>query len=340
MGASGVMKAVVLVGGFGTRLRPLTLTTPKQMLPVIDRPMLEHVVAGLGRHGVDEVTLSLGYKEDVFRDAYPDAVCAGVALRYAVEPEPLDTAGAVRFAAEATGIDDTFIVINGDVFTDLDLAAVWKRHHEVGAEGTIALTSVDDPSRYGVVPTTSDGRVLGFVEKPPPDEAPTNWINAGTYVLEPSVLERIATDRRVSIERETFPAIVDDGGLWAVESDAYWVDAGTPHTYLQIQMDLLDGIRGEKVAGVSADASIADGASVERSVVMAGASVAAGAVLRGAVVNPGATIGSEAVIEGSIIGPDAVVGEGAKVTGLSMIGDGVVVEAGTALDGVRFPESG
>ncbi|GJM39276.1 MAG: mannose-1-phosphate guanylyltransferase [Acidimicrobiales bacterium] len=333
------MKAVVLVGGFGTRLRPLTLTTPKQMLPVIDRPMLEHVIGGLGAHGVDEVTLSLGYKEDVFREAYPAGECARVALKYAVEPEPLDTAGAVRFAAEAAGIDETFIVINGDVFTDLDVRSVWDRHHEVGAAGTIALTPVDDPSRYGVVPTDEAGKVLGFVEKPPRDEAPTNWINAGTYVLEPSVLAGIDPGRRVSIERETFPAIVADGGLWAVQSDAYWVDAGTPDTYLQIQMDLLDGVRGQPVEGVSADAMIADGATVERSVVMAGASVAAGAVVRDAVISFGATVRAGATVEGSVIGPNAVIGERAKLTAMTMIGDGAVVDAGRALEGGRLPES-
>jgi mannose-1-phosphate guanylyltransferase len=332
------MKAVVLVGGFGTRLRPLTTTTPKQMLPVIDRPLLEHVIAGLGRHGVDEVTLSLGYREDVFREAYPDATCAGVALKYAVEPEPLDTAGAVRFAAEAAGIDETFIVINGDVFTDLDVSAVWRRHHEVGAEGTIALTPVDDPSRYGVVTTDPDGRVLGFVEKPPVGEAPTNWINAGTYVLEPSVLARIDPGRRVSIERETFPAIVADGGLWAVQSDAYWVDAGTPHTYLQIQLDLLDGVRGTRVDGVSAGASVDPAATVERSVVMDGAEVAAGAAVRDSMICTGAVVHAEAVVEGSVVGPGARIGERAKVIGMTMIGDGAIVEAGATLDGARLPE--
>lgn len=333
------MKAVVLVGGFGTRLRPLTTTTPKQMLPVIDRPMLEHVIAGLGRHGVDEVTLSLGYREDVFREAYPDATCAGVALKYAVESEPLDTAGAVRFAAEAAGIDETFIVINGDVFTDLDVSAVWRRHHEVGAEGTIALTPVDDPSRYGVVPTDPDGRVLGFVEKPPVGEAPTNWINAGTYVLEPSVLARIDPGRRVSIERETFPAIVADGGLWAVQSDAYWVDAGTPDTYLQVQLDLLDGVRGARVDGVSSDASVDHAATVERSVVMAGAEVAAGAVVRNSLICAGAVVQADAVVEGSVVGPDARVGERAVLSGMTMIGDGAIVEAGATLDGARLPEA-
>ncbi|MEZ5165605.1 MAG: NDP-sugar synthase [Acidimicrobiales bacterium] len=281
------MKAIVLVGGFGTRLRPLTATTPKQMLPVIDRPMLEHVVAGLGRHGVDQVTLSLGYREDVFLEAYPDGRCAGVALTYAVEPEPLDTAGAVRFAAEAAGIEETFIVVNGDVITDLDVRAVWDRHHEVGAEATIALTPVDDPSRYGVVPTDVDGRVLGFVEKPPPGEAPTNWINAGTYVLEPSVLDRIEPGRRVSIEREVFPAIVADGGLWAVRSDAYWVDAGTPDTYVRIQLDLVDGTRGAAVAGVAPRCTVDPSATVVRSVVMTDATVGAGAKVRGSIVSPG-----------------------------------------------------
>lgn len=333
------MKAVVLVGGFGTRLRPLTLTSPKQMLPVIDRPMLEHVIGGLGRHGVDEVVLSLGYKEDVFREAYPNSECAGVKLTYAVEPEPLDTAGAVRFAAEAAGIDKTFIVINGDVFTDLDVMSVWNRHHEIGAEATIALTPVDDPSRYGVVPTDPDGKVLGFVEKPPVGKAPTNWINAGTYVLEPSVLQRIETGRKVSIERETFPAIVADGGLWAVQSDAYWVDAGTPETYIQIQLDLLDGVRGAAVNGVAADASVDPSAVIERSVIMSGATVAANAVIRGSIVSMDAVIGKGALIEGSILGPGAVVGAGAKLTGMTMLGDSARVDDGASLVGAKIPEN-
>ncbi|NCG37590.1 MAG: NTP transferase domain-containing protein [Actinobacteria bacterium] len=333
------MKAVVLVGGFGTRLRPLTLTSPKQMLPVIDRTMLEHVIGGLARHGVDEVVLSLGYKEDVFREAYPNSECAGVRLTYAVEPEPLDTAGAVRFAAEAAGIDETFIVINGDVFTDLDVMSVWNRHHEIGAEATIALTPVDDPSRYGVVPTDPDGKVLGFVEKPPVGEAPTNWINAGTYVLEPSVLQRIEPGRKVSIERETFPAIVADGGLWAVQSEAYWVDAGTPETYIQVQLDLLDGVRGAAVDGVAADASIDPSAVIERSVIMSGAAVAANAVIRGSIVSMDAVIGKDTLIEGSILGPRAVVGAGAKLTELTMLGDSARVDDNASLAGAKIPEN-
>ena len=334
-----IMKAVVLVGGFGTRLRPLTLTAPKQMLPVVDRTMLEHVVGGLGRHGVTEVVLSLGYKEDVFRDAFPDGECAGVALRYAVEPEPLDTAGAVRFAAEAAGIDETFIAVNGDVFTDLDVSALWARHHEVGAEGTISLTPVDDPSRYGVVPTDPDGKVIGFVEKPARDQAPTNWINAGTYVLEPSVLERIEPARKVSIERETFPAIVADDGLWAVQSDAYWVDAGTPATYLQVQLDLIDGVRGATWPAVADSVTIAAGASVEHSVVMAGATIDTGAAVCDSVISAGAKVGAGAVIERSVVGPGATIHSGAQLRNLTMVGDGAVVESGAELDGARVPDA-
>ena len=334
-----LMKAVVLVGGFGTRLRPLTLTTPKQMLPVVDRPMIERVLAGLARHGVDGVVLSLGYKEDVFREAYPDGTYAGVDLHYAVEPEPLDTAGAIRFAARAAGLNETFVVVNGDVITDLDVAMLWDHHREVGAEATIHLTPVDDPSRYGVVPTDDDGRVLGFVEKPPIDEAPTNWINAGTYVFEPSVLDRIDDDRKVSVERETFPKLVESKSLWAVQSDVYWVDSGTPATYLEIQLDLLDGVRGEHVEGVAVDASIADDAVVERSVVMSDAIVEPGAIVRNAAVQTGATIGNGAVVEGSIVGPGARIGAGAKVVGGSIVGNDAVVDAGASLCDARIPEN-
>ena len=333
------MKAVVLVGGFGTRLRPLTVTTPKQMLPVVDRPMIEYVISTLKRGGVSEVTLALGYKEDLFRAAYPDAVCGGVSLSYAVEPEPLDTAGAVRFAADAVGIDETFIVVNGDVLTDFDIGSLWDRHHALGAKATIALTRVEDPSRFGVVPTDAEGRVLGFIEKPNRDEAPTDWINAGMYVLEPEILQRIATVRRVSIEREIFPAIVAESGLWAVHSDAYWIDIGTPATYVQAQLDLIDGVRGAALPAESSEASVDGDAEVERSVVMAGATVAAGAVVRDSIVMGGAEIAAGALVDGSIIGPRARVGEGAKVTGMSIIGDGQHVGAGQLVDGSKIPMS-
>ncbi len=266
-------RAVVLVGGFGTRLRPLTYSLPKQMLPIIDRPMIEHVIAHLGAHGVTEAVLSLGYKPDAFAHAYPDGTCAGVELHYAVEPEPLDTAGAIRFAAEHAGITERFVVVNGDVLTDLDVTALMAFHDAHGAEGTIALYPVEDPSAFGVVPTEPDGKVIAFVEKPPRDEAPTNLINAGTYVLEPSVLGRIEAGRKVSIEREVFPAMVVDGGLYAMADESYWIDTGTPVKYLEAQFDLIDGRRGAPVAGVHPTASVAPGAVVEHAILGAGVQV-------------------------------------------------------------------
>jgi mannose-1-phosphate guanylyltransferase len=333
------MRAIILVGGFGTRLRPLTSHTPKQMLPIVDRPMIERVVAKLAEHGVTEAILSLGYRPDAFLQAYPDGHCAGVALHYAVEPEPLDTAGAVRFAALDAAVKERFIVVNGDVLTDLDVSALLSLHEKVGAEGTIALTPVDDPSRYGVVPIDAEGRVEAFIEKPPRDEAPSNWINAGTYVFEPSVIDRIPDGRKVSIERETFPALVADRSLYAVQSDAYWVDAGTPETYLQVQLDLVDGVRGNEAA-IAADARVDGTATVDHSVVMAGAFVASGATIRDSLVMPGAQIESGASITGSIVGPNATVGRDASLADLTVLGETAAVAAGEHLSGARVPDEG
>lgn len=313
------MKAVVLVGGEGTRLRPLTLTRPKQMLPVGGRPMIERVLSWLGGHGVDEAVLSLGYRPDAFLGAYPDGEAAGVRLRYAVEESPLDTAGAIRFAASEAGVDATFVVVNGDVLTDLDVGRLVGFHRSHPAEATIALTPVEDPSRFGVVATDADGRVTAFVEKPPAGTAPTNLINAGTYVLEPSVLERIEPGRRVSIERETFPALVAAGTLFALGSDAAWLDAGTPAALLAANL-VHAGPGGSVVAD---DAKIHAGATIVRSLVMEGAEVGPGAL-----------------VEDSIIGARARIGAGARVSHLSVLGDGCTVEAGAELSEARLPPVG
>ena len=368
------MKAVVLVGGEGTRLRPLTLTTPKQMLPVVEEPMIERVVAHLHAHGVDEAVLSLGYRPDAFIDAYPSGRIAGVVVAYAVEPTPLDTAGAIRFAATHAGIDETFLVVNGDVLTDLDIGELVSFHRERGAEATIALTPVEDPSAFGVVPTDERGRVEAFIEKPPRDEAPTNLINAGTYVLEPSVLERIDADRRVSIERETFPALVTAGTLYARGSDAYWLDTGTPAAYVRAHLDLVLGRRpGVPAPGAERDASLGEGvwriddvsvaadgdraarvrdallgagahvgeaALVERSVVGSGAVVEEGATVTGSVLLPGCRVAARATVEDSIVGPGATIGQSCTIQALSVIGAGAVTASGTVLDGERVSAGG
>ena len=332
------MRAVVLVGGFGTRLRPLTSDLPKQMLPIVDRPMIEHVVGHLAAHGVEEVVLSLGFLPDAFLDTYPDGRCAGIPLHYAVEPEPLDTAGAIRFAAEDAGIDEAFLVLNGDVLTDLAVDELIGFHRASGAEATVSLTPVDDPSRYGVVPTDADGRVTGFVEKPPAGAAPCNWINAGTYVFEPSVIDRIEPGRRVSVEREVFPAMADEGVLYGLRSEAYWVDTGTPETYLGVQLDLLDGVRGPARSGVDDAAEIHPGATVRRSVIGPGAVVAEGSRVCDSVVMAGSRIGEGAVVDGSLVGRNATIGPDARVLGLSVVGHGAEVVAGEHLTGDCRPE--
>ena len=332
------MRAVVLVGGFGTRLRPLTSDLPKQMLPIVDRPMIEHVVGHLAAHGVEEVVLSLGFLPDAFLDAYSDGRCAGIPLHYAVEPEPLDTAGAIRFAAEDAGIDEAFLVLNGDVLTDLAVDELVLFHRASGAEATVSLTPVDDPSRDGVVPTDANGRVTGFVEKPPAGAAPCNWINAGTYVFEPSVIDRIEPGRRVSVEREVFPAMADEGVLYGVRSEAYWVDTGTPETYLGVQLDLLDGVRGPARSGVDDAAEIHPGATVRRSVIGPGAVVAEGSRVCDSVVMAGSMIGEGAVVDGSLVGTDATIGPDARVLGLSVVGHGAEVVAGEHLAGDCRPE--
>ena len=327
------MRAVVLVGGFGTRLRPLTLTIPKNLLPVVHVPMVERVVAHLGAHGVTEAVLSLGYKPDTFLAAYPDGDCAGVKLTYAVEDEPLDTAGAIRFAAGEAGIDDRFVVVNGDVLTDLDITRLVRFHDASGAEGTIALHTVEDPSRYGVVVTDVAGQVEAFVEKPDRDEAPSLQINAGTYVFEPSVLGRIPVGRRVSVERETFPAMVESRSLYALEGNAYWLDAGTPETYLQANLDL---VPADDVA-IHEDATVSPSAHIERSVVGPGATVGDEATLTEAVVLQGATIEAGARIHRSIVGPGAIVRAGAELIDLTVIGDQVDIEPDARLTNERVP---
>lgn len=357
------MKGIILVGGEGTRLRPLTYTIPKQMLPVVELPMIERVVGHLVKHGITDVVLSLGYRPDAFIAAYPQSRCAGATLTYVVEPEPLDTAGAIRFAATNSGVQGTFLVFNGDVLTDLDITALVALHRSLRAEGTIALTPVEDPSAFGVVPTRPDGRVEAFIEKPAPGTAPTNMINAGTYVLEPAVLGRIPGDRRVNIERETFPAMVADGSLYASASDRYWIDVGTPERFLTATADLLDGVRGcppapaarsvapgvwtlgssvldGKVVGslVGDSARIASGALVEASVVGRGATVSHGAAVRRSVLLPGARVETDAEVSDSIVGPDAHVSPGAQLRGFTVVGAGEVVPPGTRHEGARLPE--
>ena len=329
------MQAVVLVGGFGTRLRPLTLTTPKPLLPIANVRQLEHLVAGLGRAGVTRVVLALGFKPEPFFEAFPEGVCAGVDLHYAVEPEPLDTAGAIAFAARDAGVDETFVVMNGDILCDLDVATLVAFHRSLGAEGTIHLTPVEDPSQYGVVETDSDGWVRRFVEKPAPGETSSRVINAGTYVLESSVIERIEPGRKVSIEREIFPAMVAEGRLAAMATDDYWIDTGRPETYLRANLDLIDGSRRLILSSVGPQALVHPTASLVHTVVGENSSIGEGCVLVDSVVLPGAQLGARVRLERSLV--MGTVGDGCDLVDC-VVGADATVPAGTTARNAKFPD--
>jgi NDP-sugar pyrophosphorylase family protein len=361
------VKAVVLVGGEGTRLRPLTYETPKPLLPIANEPFLERQLRWLASHGVDEIVLSMGYLPDAFVAQFPAGRFEGVTLRYAVEADPLGTAGGIRFAAE--GVDERILVCNGDVLTTLDLSALLEFHRSRDAEATIALTHVDDPSAFGVVPTRDDGEVIAFVEKPPPGRAPTNWINAGTYVLEPSVLARIPPRLAVSIEKETFPRMLagpTPRRLFAMRSDAYWLDIGTPEKYLQAQGDVLRGALAARPAAgaiehrpgiwvqgpveihatatldapvlVGAGTTIGAGARVGASVLGADCEIGAGARVERSVLHDGARLAADAEAVDTVVGVAALVDTGAVACDHTMVGPHGLVPAGARASGARIRE--
>lgn len=325
------MDAVVLVGGFGTRLRPLTHTVPKPLLPVGNVPIVTRILASLEKAGITRAVLALGFKPEPFREAFPDGRCGAVALEYAVEPEPLDTAGAIAFAARHAGIDSTFVVANGDILTSLDISRVVAFHRANRAEGTLHLIPVDDPSQFGVVETAGDGHVTRFVEKPQPGETDSRNVNAGTYVLEPSVIDRVPLGAKLSIERVVFPEMVAAGSLYAMSTDDAWIDTGRPDTFLAANLAM---VRAAGSSIVDPSASVADGVLVAESVVGGGAVIGAGASVTRSVIFPGATVAAGCVVTGSLV--MGSIGGEASVTD-SVIGLAGVVPAGDTLVGAKVP---
>lgn len=333
------MKAVVLVGGEGTRLRPITDTMPKALVPLMDRPILDHVLDHLGRHGVHEVVLSSSNLESTFH-RFIQRRHGDPKITWITETEPLGTGGAIVNALEALETDEPFFALNGDILTDLDLAAMLATHRDRGAVATISLTHVEDARPFGLVPTDADGRVTEFREKPA--ELVPGDINAGTYVLEPSALASWEPGRNVSIEREIFPALIADG--WSVHgfaTDAYWIDLGTPERYLRAHFDLLDGrVDGEPeypAPFVMHHGVIDEGASVGRHVVLGiGVSVGRGAVVQDSVLHEAASVEDDAVVRGSILGGNSLVGVGARVTDC-VLGQDAGVEAGAEVHGAKVP---
>jgi mannose-1-phosphate guanylyltransferase len=352
---------VILVGGLGTRLRPLTDRTRKDMLPLVDRPQLAYTFDHLRRFGVTRAIVSCGYLptqiQEHFGDRYGD-----LRLEYRIEEEPLGTGGAIRFAAD--GIDEPFLALNGDSLRETDLDALVAFHTERRGRATILLTPVEDPSRYGLVRVHGDGRVLSFLEKPRPEEIDTNLINAGMYVLEPDVLELVPPGRPVSIEREVFPQLVEEGAVHGVALPGYWLDIGTPEAYLQAHRDVLernfvtdvgerlgsdytlvaDGAEASPDARlvppvyVGPGAKIGPGARIgSLAVIGAGAVIGEAAAVESSVVGAGASIGARTSVTGSIVGERAEVGADCEVRGLSVVGPGARVGDRNMLDhGMRI----
>jgi mannose-1-phosphate guanylyltransferase len=334
------MNAVVLVGGEGTRLRPLTETVPKPLLPLVDRPILDHVLDHLVEHGVREVIMSSPYLEDTFhpilaaRKGRPE-------ITWVTEREPLGTGGAIVSALGRLG-DEPFLALNGDILTDLDLTAMLERHRSSGAAVTIALHHVEDTRAFGLIESDPTGRIAAFREKPP-DPIPGE-INAGTYVLDPSCLRAWSPGTYIWIEGEIFPTLITDGvPLFGFGSNAYWLDLGTPEQYLRAHADLLAG----KVRGRTYDAPwLGPGASVDPSArvgtavaVGAGASIEAEAEVDESVLLSQASVGQGARVSRSIVGSRALVGADASLVEC-VLGDGVRVAPGTTLEGARLGSHG
>lgn len=331
------MQALVLVGGEGTRLRPLTLTQSKPSLPLVDRPFIRFMVDWLARHGVTEVVMACGFRADDLRSALGDGVAGGPRIAYVEEEEALGTAGPLRLAAAADLLGDRFMVLNGDVLADLDLTALQETHGDRDAVATLALYPVDDPSSYGLVRRAPDDEVLGFVEKPDPGEIDSDEINAGAYVLEREVLDLIPAGRAVSIEREVFPRLVGNG-LYGRRLDGYWMDIGTPERYLQASWDILEGTVATDVEPapggvmVAAGAEVASGATVgPRAVVRHGCAVGDGATVTESVLLDRCRVEAGAQVRGAILAADVEVGRGARIGPGAVIGEGARIAPGVTL---------
>jgi mannose-1-phosphate guanylyltransferase len=337
------MKGLILAGGKGTRLRPLTLNTPKPIVPVANAPFLLYQIDLMRSAGISEVILSLSYQPRKIEDLLKDGTDYGIGIRYAVEGTPLGTGGAFKNAEDH--IDSTTVVFNGDVLTDLDLSAVIARHKKANAVATIVLTPVENPSAYGLVETESDGSVRRFIEKPGPDEITCNTINAGVYVLEPSVLRYMPKDEPYSFERGLFPTLLERKER--VESfvhDKYWIDIGTPRKYLEVHHDILGGrFSSRRVAPsmldrsglpsnvsvdsksiIDADVTIRSGVRIENSVIGRNCKIEEGAQIIDSVIWAGNTLDSASKVEGAIVGKGCYIGRNVTLRPGVVLGDKTV----------------
>jgi mannose-1-phosphate guanylyltransferase len=343
------MKAVVLVGGEATRLRPLTCNTPKIMIPVLNRPFFEHLLGYLKKHNVVDIIIAVGRSSEPIQDYFRDGSKLGVRLTYSIENLPLGTAGAVKNAERF--LDDSFIVLNGDIFTDIDLSRMMRLHEENKAVASLALTPVEDPTIYGVVETDSEGRVRRFIEKPSRDRITTNMINAGIYILEPDILSYIAASTFSMFERDVFPPLLEEGQIvYGYPFQDYWIDIGTPDKYSKLHHDLLPrhvGNKGIKFEGesfvhssvqIEGPAIIGEGCAIDRGALVRGPAVLGarcrmgpGAVIEGAVLWEDCEIGKRAKLRNCLVACRCHVGEESEIPDDCILGDDVLVEKGSKL---------
>jgi mannose-1-phosphate guanylyltransferase len=362
----GAMQAVILVGGQGTRLRPLTATVPKPVVTLVDRPFISFMLEWLHGHGIEDVIMSCGFLADSVRAVLGDGSAFGIRLRFVEEPEPRGTAGALKLAEPM--LDDRFLMLNGDVLTDIDLTAQIAQHEETGALATLSLVAVSDPTAYGVVLLEEDRSVREFIEKPSSDRVPTNLISAGAYVLEREVLELVPPDKNVSIEREVWPQLVGRG-LYGFPSESYWLDIGTPARYLQGTFDIIEGnvatavrerlghdwlavedpaeVLGRVIppALIERGVRVADGAHVGSLVVLGeGVSVGAGSVVERSVILAGTQISDNCQLRDCIVAEGCQVGSRCRITGGAVLGervkvgsDNVITRGARIFPGVELP---
>jgi mannose-1-phosphate guanylyltransferase len=361
------MQAVILVGGEGKRLRPLTSTVPKPVVPLVDRPFISFMLEWLRQHGIDDVIMSCGFLATSVRNVLGDGSGLGIRLRFVEEPDPRGTAGALKFAESL--LDERFLMLNGDVLTDIDLTAQIAQHEKTGAKATLALVPVPDPSAYGLVHLEEDHSVREFVEKPSSDTIDSNLISAGAYVLERAVLELVPPERNVSIEREVWPALIGEG-LYGYPSDSYWLDIGTPERYLQGTFDIIEGnvetavkarlgsdwlaidpdaeVEGRVIppAVLERGVRVAEGAHVGSLAVLAdNVSIGAGTTVERAVILNGAEIGENCTLRDCIVAAGCRVGARTQITGGAVLGEGVTVGADNVISrgarifpGVELPD--
>ncbi len=324
------MKALILAGGYGTRLRPLTCSRPKQLLPLANSTLIGYILEQLGTAGIDEIILATGHGNDYLQNVLGDGANYGITLHFSVESHPLGTAGAIKQAEPYLEKETPFFVLNGDIVSDIPYSHLLQYHHQHKATATIALYRVEDPSRFGVVDITSDGHIHHFIEKPSPGQAPSNLINAGCYVLNHAVLEHIPANQPASIEYDVFPNLCQSATVCGWEHHGFWIDTGTPESFLEAHHALRSELH--KTPHIGEDTKIAPSAKIEPAVTIGNrVIIGPNSRISRAIIFEDAIIGEGVIVDQSIIGHGAIIGKDLRLEEYTIVGDGAILDAGAII---------